>query len=47
MKNFCLWLCLVFGLGVTAVQAQTVTGKVTDVETGEALEGATVFIEGG
>lgn len=47
MKKVLLFFLLVMGFGAAALNAQTVSGKLTDGETGEALVGARIYIEGG
>jgi hypothetical protein len=42
-----IWLALLLAPGLLAAQGGTLTGKVTDLQTGEALVSARVFVVGG
>ncbi|MCU0445033.1 MAG: TonB-dependent receptor [Microscillaceae bacterium] len=49
MKQKLLFLCLFFCLGLFSTvlaQERTVTGRITDTETGEGLPGVSVFVKG-
>lgn len=46
MNKVILSLLLSFGLAVSAIAQQTVTGTVTDTDTGEPLTGVTIIVQG-